>query len=187
MNLNEFNELYLNNLLDKLSKENKTVFLLGDFNINFLNYDQDPSTNEFLDCLCCHLFLPHILQAKRVRSNSKTLIDNIFSNAMSPNCISGNITSSISDHLTQFLIVSNIFLNPPSSKSNIYERDWSKFDRENFILDYFLIDWDQTLGIDKSDIDKSFKYFLDRFNSLLDLHAPYKKISKYKLKFRDKP
>ena len=40
MSCNEFNEFYLNDLLDKLSKENKTVFLLGDFNINLLDYDQ---------------------------------------------------------------------------------------------------------------------------------------------------
>ena len=66
------------------------------------------------------------------------------------------------------------------------ERDWSKFDQENFILDYFSIDWDQTLDTDKSDIDRSFKNFLDRFNSLLNLYTPYKNVSKYKLKFRDK-
>ena len=34
MNINEFNGDYLNELLDKLSEENKTIFLLGDFNIN---------------------------------------------------------------------------------------------------------------------------------------------------------
>ena len=45
MNLNELNAIYLNNLLDKLSKENKTVLLLADFNINFLNDDQDTSIN----------------------------------------------------------------------------------------------------------------------------------------------
>ena len=39
MNINEFNDDYLIELLHKLSKENKTIFLLGDFNINLLNYD----------------------------------------------------------------------------------------------------------------------------------------------------
>ena len=34
MNLNEFNEFYLNNLLGKLSKGNKTIFLLVGSNIN---------------------------------------------------------------------------------------------------------------------------------------------------------
>ena len=78
MNINEFNDDYLNELLDKLCKENKTIFLLGDFNINLLNYDIHPSTNEFLDSLSFHYFLPHILQPSRVTTNSKTLIDNIF-------------------------------------------------------------------------------------------------------------
>ena len=84
MNINEFNNDYLNGLLEKLSKENKTIFLLGDFNINFLNYDIHPPTNEFLDSFSSHYFLPHILQPSRVTTNSKTLIDNIFSNMAVP-------------------------------------------------------------------------------------------------------
>ena len=51
MVLNEFNDYYINNLLYKPSKENKTDFLLGDFNIDLLNYDQHWLTNEFLDSL----------------------------------------------------------------------------------------------------------------------------------------
>ena len=43
--LNEFNDYYFNNLLDKLSKENNTVFLLDDFNIELLSYDQNSLTN----------------------------------------------------------------------------------------------------------------------------------------------
>ena len=58
MNINEFDDYYLNELLDKLSKENKTIFLLGDFNINLLNYDIHPPTNGFLDSLSSHHFLP---------------------------------------------------------------------------------------------------------------------------------
>ena len=38
MHLNDFNFNYLNNLLDKVSKEQKSVFLPGDFNVNLLNY-----------------------------------------------------------------------------------------------------------------------------------------------------
>ena len=33
-----------------------------------------------------------------------------------------------------------IYIYIPSNQSNIYERDWFKFDRENFILDYFFVD-----------------------------------------------
>ena len=94
MKINELNDDYLNELFGKLSKENKTIFLLGDFNINLLNYDINPPTNEFLDCLSSHYLLPHIVQPSRVATNSKTLID-IFSNMAVPNIISGNLTASI--------------------------------------------------------------------------------------------
>ena len=43
-NINEFIDDYLNKILDKLFKENKTIFLCGNFNINLLNYDIHPST-----------------------------------------------------------------------------------------------------------------------------------------------
>ena len=69
MKINEFNDDYLNEILYKLSKENKTTFLLGDFNINLLNYDIHHPTNEFLDSHSSYYFLPHILQPSRVTTN----------------------------------------------------------------------------------------------------------------------
>ena len=109
MDLNDFNTNYLNNLLDKVSKEQKSVFLLGDFNVNLLNYNDHNPTNEFLDSLASNSFVPYILQPTRLTSHSKTLIDNIFSNIISLEAIFGNLTSTISDHLPQFMIVPNVF------------------------------------------------------------------------------
>ena len=120
MNINEFNDDYLNKLLDKLSKENKTIYLLGGFNINLLNYGLHPATNEFLVSLSSHYFLPHILQPSRVTTNSKTLIDNIFSNIAVPNITASNLTATISDHLSQFLAAPNIFFNASHPKPNNY-------------------------------------------------------------------
>ena len=62
MNLNGFNTNYLNSLLDKVSKEQKSVFLLGDFNINLLNYNDHNPTKEFLDSLASNYFVKYILQ-----------------------------------------------------------------------------------------------------------------------------
>ena len=55
----------------------------------------------------------------------------MFTNAISPEAISGNLTSKISDHLPQFMIDPNVFCNPPSNKANIFESDWLNFDKEN--------------------------------------------------------
>ena len=131
--------------------------------------------------------LPYILQPTRLAGHSKTLIDNIFCNITSHEVISGNITATISDHLPQFLIAPNVFVNPSSNKSNIFERNWSNFNQENFILDYFSIDWKALLKIEQQNINFSLETYLSKINSLLDTHAPLKKISKYKLKFRTKP
>ena len=174
VDLNDFNINYLNNHLDKVPKEQKYVFLLGDFNVNLLNYNDHNPTNEFLDSLASNSFVPYILQPTRLTSHSKTLIDNIFSN-ISLEAISGNLTSTISDHLPQFMIVPNVFSNPPSNKANIFERDWSNFDQENFILDYFSIDWDVALKLDEQNVNYSTESFLNKINSLLSNYVPLKK------------
>ena len=80
-----------------------------------------------------------------------------------------------------------MFDNILGNKSNIYERDWSKFDQENFILDYFSVDWEDLLKIDDLNADNSTKIYLDKINMLLDTYAPLKRINKYKLKFKSKP
>ena len=110
-------------LLAKLSKEKKTVFLLGDNNVDLSKYEQHSPTN------------------------SKTIIDNIFSNIISTGIISGNLTAKISDNLPQFLIAPEIFWNSPSNKSNYFERDWSNFNQENFILDYFSVNWKDIINL----------------------------------------
>ena len=42
-----------------------------------------------------------------------------------------------------------MFGNILGNKPNIYERDWFKFDGENFILDSFSDDWDDSLKINE--------------------------------------
>ena len=39
MDLTDFNSNYLDNFLEKVSKEQKSFFLLGNFDINVLNYN----------------------------------------------------------------------------------------------------------------------------------------------------
>ena len=133
MDLTDFNCNYLNKLLENISKEQKSIFLLGDFNVNLLNYNEHNQTNEFLDSLASNSFIPLILQPTRITSHSNTLIDNIFSNVIHPDIISGNLTATISNHLPQCVIIPNMFGNIPGNKSNVYKKDWSKLDQENLI------------------------------------------------------
>ena len=67
MDLPDFNCNYLNKLLKNISKEQKSIFLLGDFNANLLSYNEHNSTNEFLDFIIFFLPLTHLF----LRSYSK--------------------------------------------------------------------------------------------------------------------
>ena len=96
MDLADFNCNYLNKLLENTSKEQKSIFLLGEFNVNLLNYNN-------------------------------TLIDNIFSNVIDPDIISGNLTATISDHLPQFSIIPNMFGNITGNKSIFMKETDSNF------------------------------------------------------------
>ena len=100
MDILDFKNNYPSQMFEIVSKERKQVFLLGDFNRNLLNYNDHQPTNDFLDSLASNSFIPYILHLTRITSHSKTLTDNIFSNFISPELISGNITATISDHLS---------------------------------------------------------------------------------------
>ena len=71
----------------------------------------------------------------------------------------------------------NILSNPTSPKSNFYERDWSKFKQENFILDYFDKNWTDLLQIDQQNVNLSMNSFLNNMNSILNTYAPLKKLT----------
>ena len=49
MDLTDLDSSYLNKLLENICKEQKSIFLLGDFIVDLLNYSEHNPTNEFLD------------------------------------------------------------------------------------------------------------------------------------------
>ena len=56
MDVTKFNNI-LNNLLKKINQEQKTVFLLANFNIDLMHYNEHKPTNEFLDSLASNSYL----------------------------------------------------------------------------------------------------------------------------------
>ena len=76
----DFNENYILPLMDKLSREKKDILIMGDLNINILNYNNDKDTTTFLDTMSSNSFSPFITLPTRVGNTSEFLIDNIFYN-----------------------------------------------------------------------------------------------------------
>ena len=108
-----FSDHYLNPLLEKLLKENDKNFHIGDFNLDLLKFDLSEHINTFLNDLSSNSLHPQILLPTWVSGNSKTVIDNMFSNIAGPiikNVAAGNITVSISDNLSRFLFLPDFFI-----------------------------------------------------------------------------
>ena len=74
-----FNER-LNAVLNCVNNERKLCYLMGDYNVNILNYDYHSATAEFVDMLYSHAFLLLINRPTRTTQTPATIIDNIFTN-----------------------------------------------------------------------------------------------------------
>ena len=171
-------------MLGKLSNENKDIVIMGDFNINLINYNNDKHSGHFFDTMLSQSFLPYITTLIRITRNTKTLIDNIFYNKAFNNIISGNLSSIITDHWIQFLTESSDF-SDKSSKAIDRQRCYKLFNKLKFKEDLVKVNSDGfCLNANPND---AVVHFLKIVNKLLVKHAPYKTIKYAKPQNGNKP
>ena len=63
----------INESLGKISRKNKICFLLGDFNINLMNYQHHHSTGQILDEMYSKMLLSLITRPTRITPHTATL------------------------------------------------------------------------------------------------------------------
>ncbi len=181
--IQKFND-HMQEMMTKIENENKCVFIMGDFNINLLNYENHTPTNNFINNFFTNHPQPLILQKTRVTDTTSTLIDNIFSNDVSSKVISGNILLQISDHFPQFSIIRNSAPDYTNCYNLVY--DYKNFDQSQFLDDYQNMDFN-FLDSEEQNVNSKFNEFLENLNLLVNKHCPKKKLSKKALKLRNKP
>ena len=172
---------HFQDIFSKLS--NKAIFILGEFNVNLLNYDSHAPTNDFINNLFSNSFLPCIHHPTRISQCSSSIIDNIFSNLLAAEIIRENILTQLSEHFPQFLIFKNA--NIHQNRSNMYKYDYSTFDEVKFLEDYQTID-NAYLEIN-TDVNCKYKKFLEDVTSLTIKHVPIKKRTQKEMKLMSKP
>lgn len=90
---------YIDNTLSSLTNSNKSIHLMGDFNINLLNIETCSLTSDFFETMLSYSLCSSIFRPTRITTHSATLIDNIFSNNFTLPSSSGILLTDISDHL----------------------------------------------------------------------------------------
>ena len=134
---------YLEICLITLMKEKKEIYLCGDFNIDLLKIENNLNYQLFYNLLCSFGFLPKIIQPTRVTDHHSTLIDNIFSNNLIDETKSGNIFLTLSEHFSQFLSIKREKID--YKNLSIFQRDYSKFNSQQFCDDVSIQNWNTNL------------------------------------------
>ncbi len=177
---------WLHDSLEKIGKEHKTLVFVGDFNYNLLKYSKDTNVTKFSDTMSHFNLQPTINKPTRIVKNQQpSLIDNIFINSLDKNIISGNLTSKISDHMPNFLIMNNHSLsskNLPNKK-----RTYKNFKKEEYQKDIQSIDITPALLCYTDDVNPIFKFYQDQLLAVMNKHAPFVTLTKKQMKWQQKP
>ena len=176
---------YFDLTLEKLISSNKSVYSMGDFNINLLHAETSLYAYDFLLSLQSFSFIPTIDKPTRVFNNSATLIDNILTNKVDVKITSGNIISDMSDHYSQFCVFHTSLENSKSRGKRI--RDFSSFSEDKFNSELYNVLSNQINHGYLFDVDKAFSHFYDSLNVLVNKHAALKTVSNRMRKQFSKP
>ena len=184
-----FNEDHLPKILEKTSKNShKNIYICGDINFNLLNIEKHSETANFFELMMSNFLLPTITKPTKINPGKSTLIDNIFTNNISPNTVSGNLVLNLSDgHLPSFLLVPKLNQTEDIKNHNLKRRNIKNINFEQFDTEYDSIRWGDIIRVRNNDPNKSMESFLFNFNILLDKHAPLEKISNKEIKQSFKP
>ena len=122
--------LRMEQMLAKLDKhKNKTIILVGDFNIDLIKHDTDKHGQELINLTTSHGFLQVISRPTRITDHTATLIDHIYINKIPDVYSSGVITCDISDHLATYV---NIALCENLNRNiTDFSKGYSKFTEAN--------------------------------------------------------
>ena len=152
---------HISSILQKVQKDNKSLLIMGDFNIisNLVNYDSHPETNDFINLMVSHYLLPHILHPTRVTDHSTIITDNIFFNTLEFDTLNGNLLTKISDHFSHFLVTKNVAV--AYKNCSLFQYDYSKFSEHLFLDDFKKLSWEDIANNQNSNINVKFDRFYE--------------------------
>ena len=126
---------------------------------------------------------PNIVYPTRIVDNARpTLIDNIFSNYINDNNISGNLLETISDHLPNFMIIpfylkSELKVNTKKGTIQILMKKIADVTNYHEIQKIF----------NSENASNKYDIFYEHLNSTIEKHAPLRYLTKNEMAIKSKP
>ena len=126
----------------RASNSKKTIFIVGDYNLNCLDYDTNPPIKEFYDQIMEFQMIPIIDKPTRVTPSSMTLIDNFLTTAFFDASLKkGIIKHSLSDHFPIIMSIDIPKSKGRNEKVEIQLRDINEANKQNFFKDLAKTNW----------------------------------------------
>ena len=158
----------LNDVLSYISKNNKQCYVMGDFNLDLLQYKVS------------FAFIPLISNPTRLTSYSATLIDNIFTNNLSQNVLNGVVLNDLSDHLPVFAYFSGLTLTRDGD-NKAFVRKFTEENLRKFNENVSNTNWSSLLD---EDPNMAYNNFIDEYSRIYNACFPLKAIRGKLLKNR---
>ena len=174
-NIKDFLESF-DKITEKICKENKHCYILGDFNLDLLKTETNELISQFIDTLYSSSFIPLISKPTRITSHSATLIDNIFTNVIHNNkSLNGIVYSDISDHLPIFHVkqTNTKVQNSPEK----YSRFVNEKNINTFISKLSMHQWNLSYNNPKDD----YRNFNEQLTNIYYESFPLKKVKDSKI------
>ena len=125
----------MTDITNKVNKENKLFYMLGDLNIDLLKYEEHRLMSSFVDILYSNNVFPLIIKPTRVTQTTATLIDHVLTNNFDiwGKHRQGILCTDMSDHYAVFHVAGNIMSKSKDYLSPTAKRDMSHRNVQKFI------------------------------------------------------
>ena len=163
--------LFLEEALNDNNISSVNCIIGGDFNICLAKDDNNKQANEFFNLMHKFYFYCLITKPTRVKNDSASLLDHIWSNVPF-GASSGILISDVTDHFPVYACFNHI-RNNNSDLIKIRFRDFSNNNREMFKLSISEVDWPLVLG-DSNNADIMTDNFVNKLQYLYNRHFPIK-------------
>uniref|UniRef100_A0A8C6LAH3 Reverse transcriptase domain-containing protein n=1 Tax=Nothobranchius furzeri TaxID=105023 RepID=A0A8C6LAH3_NOTFU len=163
-------EMFMEKIVDMYDDiiNRKMCFVCGDFNIDLLNPQMQNANTEFINSMFSLGLYPLITRPTRITKTSATLIDNIFTNILEYDVLSGLVITDMSDHLPVFTVVQRTTVTT-QSESVVVTRLKNQEAVNSFKTDLMEQNWEEVYV---EDVNMAYGKFLNIITSLYEKNCP---------------
>jgi hypothetical protein len=162
-------EKHIKNIIKNKSGENKSVYFVGDFNVDLNMRHLNKKINNFFNVIYQKGYIPLINKPTRITRESATVIDQIVTNEFKSKIKTGIFKCDISDHFPVFLISQKC----DNNYAHKVIKNSRKINEKSIdIFNTLLSDsnWDDLLDIVQT--DKAYDNFHDKLQQLYNTAFP---------------